>query len=189
MHVLSSFDTGTCQPWRTRDPVSSTPVVKVPLNEVAMPPISRCQSGFTLIEVMIVVMIIAILSAIAIPQYQQYIVRSKLTDAMNNLSAERVLMEQYYQDNRQYACPAAGDATKPPLPQMKYFTFACALGTDASGNANAQAYTLTAKGLATDSQVSGFTYTLDNTNAKSSVGPANWGGTQASCWITNKGGC
>jgi len=149
---------------------------------------SRLQSGFTLIEIMIVVIIIAILSAIAIPQYQQYIVRSKLTDAMNNLSAERVLMEQYYQDNRQYACPVAGDNTKPPAPTMKYFTFTCALGTDASGNANSQAYLLTATGLATDSQVSGFTYTLDNTNAKASVGPTNWGGTQA-CWITNKGGC
>lgn len=148
----------------------------------------RHQSGFTLIEIMIVVIIIAVLSAIAIPQYQQYIVRSKLTDAMNNLSAERVLMEQHYQDNRQYACPAAGDSTTPPFPQMKYFTFTCELGTDASGNAK-QAYTLTATGLTTDSQVSGFTYTLDNTNAKSSVGPSNWGGTQASCWITNKGGC
>jgi len=147
----------------------------------------RRQSGFTLIEIMIVVMIIAILSAIAIPQYQQYVTRSKFTEATNTLSAMRASMEQYYQDNRVYACPG----TPPPLPvppgNLRYFTFTCTLQADANGTAN-QAYQLEMQGNA-GSAVQGFNYFIDNQNNKWTQAPANWGGNQANCWTTNKGGC
>ncbi|WP_426663147.1 pilin [Rhodanobacter aciditrophus] len=51
------------------------------------------QKGFTLIELMIVVAIIAILAAIAIPQYQTYVIRSQVTRAMGEASDMKVAVE------------------------------------------------------------------------------------------------
>lgn len=51
------------------------------------------QKGFTLIELMIVVAIIAILAAIAIPQYQTYVIRSQVTRAMGESGDLKVVVE------------------------------------------------------------------------------------------------
>ena len=59
-------------------------------------------SGFTLIEVMITVAIVAILGSIALPAYFDYVRRGQLPEAFSNLADYRVKMEQYYQDNRNY---------------------------------------------------------------------------------------
>lgn len=58
-----------------------------------MKPLSRSQ-GFTLIELMIVVAIIAVLAAIAIPQYQRYIARAQLSRADGELGALRSPVEE-----------------------------------------------------------------------------------------------
>ena len=140
--------------------------------------------GFTLIELMIVVAIIAILAAIAIPSYMDYVTRSKLSEAYNALSTYRVSMEQYYQDNRTYdngaACGVAVAAST-----YSYFTVAC---TPASGSSAGQAYTATATGKA-GTPVADFTFQIDNSNNRQTTAtPAGWGTAPVSCWVMRKGG-
>ncbi|KFZ38265.1 methylation [Shewanella mangrovi] len=59
--------------------------------------------GFTLIEVMIVVVIIGILASIAYPSYIDYVTRSNRSEAHAALMKVANLQEQYYLDNREYA--------------------------------------------------------------------------------------
>ena len=59
----------------------------------------NAQKGFTLIELMIVVAIIGILAAIAIPQYQNYVGRSNVAAAVQTLSSNKTGLENYVMEN------------------------------------------------------------------------------------------
>lgn len=62
----------------------------------------RKHSGFTLIEVMIVIVIIAILSAISLPSYQNYIIKAKIKEAQSNLIGLSLSVESNYQRQLKY---------------------------------------------------------------------------------------
>jgi type IV pilus assembly protein PilE len=148
------------------------------------------QSGFTLIELMIVGAIVAVIAAFALPAYNEYTTRSKFQEANSQLSQWRTRMEQYYQDNRRYSVSAGATQTDcgvaaPSGPNAKYFTYTCASGGGTA--AGSQTYTLTATG---GPSLDGFAFTVDQAGAKQTTS-VGYGWTQPSpnnCWVQRKKG-
>ncbi len=91
---------------------------------------SKMQKGFTLIELMIVVAIIGILAAIALPAYQDYTKRAKMSEVLLAASSCRTTITEVYQSGSASAAPGAGgwgcEATAP----SKYVAL---MTTDADG--------------------------------------------------------
>src|ERR1700693_5945573 len=72
--------------------------------EMAM---KRLQQGFTLIELMIVVAIVGILAAIALPAYQDYVIRSKMSEAIAAIAACKTSVAEYSSSHTAYPVDTA----------------------------------------------------------------------------------
>lgn len=139
----------------------------------------KAQQGMTLIELMVVVAIVAILASIAVPTYRDYVTRSRLAEPTSTIAAQRVRMEQFYQDMRTYtgACQAGTVAPKPVDTNMWRYT--CNIGADG------QSYSVQADGIA---GMAGWQFLVDqNNNRTTPLSPTGWGAPK-NCWIRAKGG-
>ena len=123
----------------------------------------RPQKGFTLIEVIIVVVIVAILASVAIPAYFDQVTRSKRTDATIALTNTAQQLERCFTTANTYAgCFAAPPATF-ASPEGEYnITVA---------TPNATSYTLTATAIGTQANDDDCdTFTLDQTGLQGATG-------------------
>ena len=135
----------------------------------------RMQQGFTLIELMIVIAIIGILAAIAIPMYQDYTVRTKVTEAINVAAPCKLAMAEYYSSQ-------SGWPTNASVAGCQSVNTVYVSGIAVSGNV----LTVT---MQAPPQVNGGTVILTAT-AKDSAGTAvAAGGTAAAVdWVCSGGG-
>jgi len=121
--------------------------------------------GFTLIELMIALAVLAVLLSMAVPAYREYVRRGAVAGVIEVLASGRVVAEQYFLDSATYVdMPCPGDT--------KYFAIGCESDEDG--------YTIAATG---SGAMDDFEYTINEANLRTTAGP--WGA--GNCWITRKG--
>src|SRR5262245_13757884 len=113
--------------------------------------------GFTLIEIMITVAILAIVASVALPSYRAYIERSRLPAALDALNAIAAKMELVFQD-RNDGTYGSGPTCNINLGQAQDFVLSCA----PSGNA----FLATATGTG---RMTGYSYTVNNTGVRATT--------------------
>ncbi len=137
---------------------------------------NKRQAGFTLIELMIAVVVIGILTAIALPSYNGYVMRARLAEAFTGLAGAQPRLEQHWSNTRSYAGFDTVAGLMPPNTQN--FTFSLTTGT-------ASAYTLTATGR---NAAANFIFTIDQSgNRVTSRVPSGWTASNT-CWVDRKEG-
>ena len=139
-------------------------------------------SGFTLIEVMIVVAVVGILAAIALPSYNEHVTRGKIREATSKLADHRVRMEQFFVDTRSYANPPG--STTCGVPDPGYAAGSDAFKVSCAG-ASTSAFVVTATG---QGSMSGFAFSINEANVRATTAvPSGWT-TSANCWVVRRNG-
>lgn len=164
----------------------------------------RRHAGFTLIELAVAMLIIGILAAIAVPQYQDHVRKSHVVEATSTLLTVRTRMEQFYQDNRNYGtgaycmgtdqtqirkdtgegCGAGQCLVHGGANGLKYFDVTCTRNVGA--DATAQTYTVTARGK-TNTDVRCYTFTVDQQDMRTFDNTDD--AAAAGAWVSNGTRC
>lgn len=141
---------------------------------------SRKVRGFTLLELMVVVVVVGILAAITYPAYQEQVRKSRRSDAKNTLADLASRQQQYYADHKMYADTLAKLRWTGTNSREGYYTITTPIATTTAVDGGVTyhiTYTLVA--TATGVQVSDTkcaTFSINSAGKKTSTG----GGTN--CW-------
>jgi len=139
--------------------------------------------GFTLIELMIVVVILSVLVGIAYPSYTQYVIKSKRADAKSMLSQVASRQEQFFLNNKSYTTGLAAVWDAGGISEEGFYALTVASGTTGSV---ATSYALTAvPRLDQLRDVECQSFTLNSRGERGIVdGPPTGSptGTAAGCW-------
>ncbi|HKW84002.1 MAG TPA: type IV pilin protein [Burkholderiaceae bacterium] len=128
------------------------------------------QRGFTLIELMITVAVVAILASLALPSYAAYVQRSRVPPALTALSTFQMRMEQYFQDSRSYSSGTNCGVAAPDVDGGN-FTLTCSLLP-----AGGFVATVQGRGAMAD-----YRYTIDNFGTRATV-THPLGAPAGNCW-------
>lgn len=131
------------------------------------------QSGFTLIEVMIVVVVIGILASIAFPSYQEYVIRGNRAEGQALLADAAARQERYFSQNNVYA----SDVTKLNMGSAESTNGHYKLKIE-SANQNSYKLEATAQGSQASRDTKCGNLTLDSTGVRGRSGSA----AVADCW-------
>ena len=137
--------------------------------------VSSRERGFTLVEVITVVAMLAILAAIALPNYAAYMQRSRVPAGLNALQGLSARLEQRYQDNARYDDAGGTCGT---LPTATDFTVTCVITSSGQG------FTATASGTG---RLNGYRYTIDHNGTRATV--LHPYGVNATCWTIRGSQC
>ncbi len=130
----------------------------------------REDAGYTLVEMMIVVAILGIISAVAIPAYNGYVKTGKEAEAKAGLSNIALLEEQAFAQNRTYAVGANAAALNAAIGFTAEADTNYSWSVVAGGSGIATSFTATADGSAKGLPK----FTINEANAKTKDGAAGW---------------
>jgi type IV pilus assembly protein PilE len=134
--------------------------------------------GFTLIEVLVTIAIVALLASIALPFYGDYVKRGRVPPALDGLSSFATRMEQRFQDVGRYDDAGGNCAVAVPVPAN--FVITCAI-IDAGG----QQFLATASG---QNAMTGYVYTINHQGVRRTTSHPK-GAPAQDCWTMRGAVC
>jgi type IV pilus assembly protein PilE len=127
--------------------------------------IHNLQRGFTLVEIMIVIAVIGILSAIAFPSYQDYLIKGRRAAAQSHLMEIAQQQQQYLLDARAYAADLTTLNLTTPTDISTYYQISVT-----ASEGPPPSFTITATPVSGSAQASDVTLSIDNTGNKLPAG-------------------